>query len=73
MLIKIKCPKCGIDSSMSLVEPDFHGPFKCWKCRELFTLEIENNEVKSCEPLSPEELRQQQELEALKAKFRRNR
>ena len=72
MVIKIKCPKCNIDGSMSLVEPDYQGPYRCWKCRELFTLKLENNEFKSCEPLSQEEFEKQQEMEALKAKFKRD-
>ena len=77
MIVKIKCPKCGVEGGISLVESNYQGPYKCWKCRELFTIRLENNELKSCEPLSQEELdRQQEELdrqkevEALKAKFR---
>jgi len=72
MLIKIKCPKCNIEGSLSLVEPNYQGPYRCWKCRELFTLKLENNELKSCEPLSQAEFEKQQEMEALKAKFKRD-
>ena len=72
MLIKIKCPKCNIEGSLSLVESSYQGPYRCWKCRELFTLKLENNELKSCEPLSQEEFEKQQEMEALKAKFKRD-
>ena len=71
MMITIKCPKCGIEGSQSLVEPDYEGPYRCWKCRELFTIKIVNNEVKSCEPLTEEELKRIQEAEELKAKFRK--
>lgn len=71
MLIKIKCPKCEIEGSLSLLESSYQGPYRCWKCRELFTIRLENNELKSCEPLSPEEFEKQQEIEALKAKFKR--
>jgi hypothetical protein len=74
----IKCPKCGTDSKLSLLQSRYEGPHKCWKCRELFTIKIENNEVKSCEPLSQEEFdRQRQEsdrqreIEALKSKLKR--
>ncbi|MFC1931371.1 hypothetical protein ACFLXJ_04155 [Chloroflexota bacterium] len=70
MLVKIKCPKCNIEGSMSLVEPDYQGPYRCWKCRELFTIRLVNNELKSCEPLSQEEFEKQQEIEALKKKFK---
>jgi transposase-like protein len=72
MIVKIKCPKCKTDSSLSLVESSYQGPFRCWKCRELFTIKMENNEVKSYEPLSQEEFDKQQEIEALKAKFKQH-
>ncbi len=71
MGVKIICPKCNTEGSLSLVESSYEGPYKCWKCRELFTIRMENNELKSCEPLSQEELDQQKEIEALKAKFKK--
>ena len=71
MIVKIKCAKCGIEGSLSLSESSYQGPYRCWKCRELFTIRMENNELKSCEPLSQEEFEKQQEIEALKAKFKR--
>ena len=72
MLIKIKCPKCDVEGSISMVESSYQGPYKCWKCRELFTIRLENNELKSCEPLSQAEFERQQEMEALKNKFKRH-
>ncbi len=78
-MITITCPKCNTDSKLSLIQSSYEGPHKCWKCRELFTIKIENNELKSCEPLSQEEferkqqeLDRQKEIEALKAKFRKH-
>ena len=71
MLVKIKFTKCDVEVSLSLVESSYQGPYRCWKCRELFTITLENNELKSCEPLSQEEFEKQQEIEALKAKFKR--
>jgi len=70
MIVKIKCPKCDAESGLSLIESSYQGPYRCWKCRALFTINIENNELKSCEPLSQEEFDRQQEIEALKAKFK---
>ena len=70
MIVKIKCPKCQSDNSLSLVESSYQGPFRCWKCRELFTIKIENDELQSFEPLSQEEFEKQQEIAALKAKFK---
>ena len=71
MLVKIKCPKCGTEGSMSLTDASYQGPYRCWKCRELFNIKMENNELKSCEPLSEEEFQKQQEIEDLKQKFKR--
>ena len=79
MMINIKCPKCNTDGSISLIESNYEGPYRCWKCRELFTIKLENNTLKSCEPLSQEEfdkqqeeVDRQQEIEALKAKFKKS-
>jgi len=71
MLIAINCPNCGTEGKMSLVDPVYEGPYRCWKCRALFTLRIEDNQVKSCEPLSQEEFDRQQELKAMQDKFKR--
>ena len=71
MIVKIKCPKCETEGSLSLSDLSYQGPYRCWKCRELFTIKMENNELKSCEPLSQEEFEKQQEIEALRAKFKR--
>ena len=71
MMVKIKCPKCETEGSLSLVEADYQGPYRCWKCRELFTLTLKNNELKSCEPLSEEEFEKLQQIEAMRKKMGR--
>jgi uncharacterized Zn finger protein len=82
MMITIKCPSCGTEGSQSLLEPNYRGPYRCWKCRELFSIQIENNEVKSLEPINEEQLKelqaqhqqeeeQRRQIEELKAKFRK--
>ena len=71
MLMKIKCPACQTDGSISLIETSYEGPYKCWKCRALFTIELKNNKLISCEPLTEEEFQQQQEIKALKDKLKR--
>ncbi len=71
MLVKIKCTKCDTEGSLSLSDPSYQGPYLCWKCRQPFTLKMENNELKSLEPLSQEEFEKQQEMETLRAKFKR--
>jgi hypothetical protein len=72
MVVKIKCPKCKIDGSLSMVESNYQGPYRCWTCRELFIIKTEINELESCEPFSREEFDRQKEMEALKAKFKQH-
>ena len=71
MLIKITCPKCQVEGSISLVESTYEGPYKCWKCRELYSIRLEDNKLKSIEPLSEEEFQKIQEIEMLKKKMGR--
>jgi hypothetical protein len=71
MLVKIKCPACQTEGSLSLVESDYEGPYRCWKCRALFTIALKNNKLTSCEPLTEEELQKQQEIKALQDKLKR--
>lgn len=71
MLVKIKCPECSSEGTISLLEANYNGPYRCWKCRKLFVITLEDNELQSCEPLSDEGLQKLQEIEALKKKFMR--
>ncbi len=72
MIVKIKCPKCGTEGSLSLAESSYQGPYRCWKCKELFTIRIEKGELKSCEPLSQEEFERQQEIDTMKTRFKQH-
>jgi len=72
MIVKIKCPKCDTEGSFSLLDSSYQGPYRCWKCTALFTIRMVDNELKSCEPLSQEEFDRQQEMEALRAKFKQH-
>jgi hypothetical protein len=60
-MMTLVCPKCGAVAKLSLAEPNYVGPRRCWKCHEFFTITIHNNQVVSCEPLSEEEYERQQE------------
>jgi len=71
MLVKIKCPECATEGTISLVESIYNGPYRCWKCRQLFAIKLENNKLQSCEPMSQEEFDKLQEIEALKKKFQK--
>ena len=54
-MIEIKCPACEAVGKMSLDQPLFEGPYRCWKCRSLYTIVIANDRVQSFEPMSEEE------------------
>ncbi len=54
-MLVIKCPTCGANTDFSLSDPDYVGPFRCWKCRATFMLTARNENVQSCEPISEEE------------------
>jgi hypothetical protein len=71
MLKKIKCPTCQTEGSISLVEIDYVGPYRCWKCRALFAVEIKNDKLISYKPLSEEELKKQQQMRELQDKYRK--
>jgi len=71
MLVKIKCPKCATEGTISLVESIYQGPYRCWKCRQLFAIKLEDNKLQSCEPMSQEDFDKLQEIEALKKKFQK--
>jgi hypothetical protein len=69
MLVKLKCPECKSEGTISLADATYEGPYRCWKCKGLFTIKMHNNELLSFEPLTHEELEKQQEIEALKKKI----
>jgi hypothetical protein len=71
MLMKITCPACQKEGTISLLENDYKGPYRCWKCRGLFTIDIHNTKVLSCEPLSEEDYEKQKAAEELRKKFKR--
>jgi hypothetical protein len=71
-MIVLTCPECGAETKLSLVLDSYKGPRRCWKCRALFMISIENNELVSCEPISQEEFDQELEIKALKDKLRRS-
>jgi hypothetical protein len=65
-MVTIVCPKCGAEGKLSLVEPNYVGPRRCWKCHDLFTITIVNNRVTSSEAMSEEEYQKQMEAKAAK-------
>ena len=71
MMVKIKCPSCGTDGYMSLLQSTYEMPYKCWKCKDYFTLSVENDQVKSLVKLSAEDFQKLKETEDLRANFKR--
>ncbi len=68
----IACPQCREEIQVFLIESAYQGPLKCAKCKGLFKVGIESGNLKSWEPMTEEELKAAQEIEALKAKFKRS-
>ena len=64
-MFTIECPGCGSNATISLAESLYEGPYRCWKCRALFRVRIENEEFQACEPLSEEEFEREQQTESL--------
>lgn len=69
--VNITCPKCNTVGQMSLLDPNFKGMYRCWKCREFCNIVLENNTVKSCVLLTSEEVEKQVQLRNLQEKFRK--
>jgi hypothetical protein len=68
MQVNIKCSACNSDSSFFIAKKVFQGPFKCWKCKALFTIKVRNGEIETCEPLSQEAFDKQKADKAAKRK-----
>ena len=71
MLTTITCPSCKTDGKLSLVDPHFDGPYKCWKCKEVFRLRMDHGTVEDLSPMTAEEQQQFEQAQALRNKFRR--
>ena len=63
-MFTIKCPSCGTEATISLIESVYEGPYRCWKCRGLFRVKIEDGELQFHEPLSEEEFEKEQQMES---------
>ncbi len=68
MQIDVKCSACNSDSSFFVAKNIFQGPFKCWKCKALFTLKVRNGEIEVFEPLSQEDFDKQKAAKEAKKK-----
>jgi transposase-like protein len=55
-MARVICPQCGSESYFSLVQPVYQGPYRCTKCKVMFSVRIENDEVKSAQLMSQQEI-----------------
>ncbi len=55
-MAKISCPNCKAENYFSLAQSTYEGPFRCTKCKGLFSIRIENDELKSCQPINQQDL-----------------
>jgi hypothetical protein len=62
MFAKIVCPSCQALGQFSVIDGNYKGPYRCWKCRALFDVEIVNAQMISCKAMT------EVDLEELKAK-----
>ena len=58
MIAKIICPSCQTQGQFSVEGGNYKGPYRCWKCRTLYTLDMVNSKVVSLQPLTEEELKE---------------
>jgi len=64
-------PQCKQKIQVFLVESGYQGPLRCNFCHGAFLVDIQEDKIVSSKPITEEELAQMQEVQRLKAKFRR--
>lgn len=52
MVVTVKCPACKNDSQMSFTSEIYVGPFRCWKCAQLYMITVEDGNLVSCEAIA---------------------
>ena len=64
-MFEIECPNCQAVRKMSLTQSIFEGPYRCWKCRSLYSIVIANKKLQSCKPMTEEEFEQWQQVQEI--------
>ena len=54
-MTKIVCPSCESVGQMSLIDKHYRGPYRCWKCRSNFLIEMQDGVLESCSPMDQAE------------------
>lgn len=70
MLVNITCPKCNTSGGFSITDAYYIGPYKCWKCRAVLKINLENSRLVSCEAMDGAELAKFEQEQAAKQKAR---
>jgi len=70
-MLVIKCIKCGSENTLYLSDSIFDGPFRCWKCKGTFSIQIADDKLKSCKSISQQEFDRLIQMEALKSRLKR--
>jgi len=63
VIFKVRCKKCDAETRLSLVDSNYNGLFRCWKCKQSYIFVIEKDEIKYFKPLSDEKYGKQLELD----------
>ena len=69
-MAKITCPSCQSVGYMSLLESSYKGPYRCWKCRGNFLIEMVDNEVTTCSPMSDADFERFRAEKAMRDRFK---
>ena len=70
MIMQVACPACQTETTLSLVESSYEGPFRCWKCHAPFTIKIKGKKLVRYSPVSERELQEQQQIVAVEDRFK---
>jgi hypothetical protein len=60
-MLEIECPQCGEIGKISFIDKMYNDPYRCWKCRQTYIIEVEESVLKSITPMSAEDFEKWQE------------
>ncbi len=56
MFAQVVCKSCGAMGQFSVLEGNYEGPYKCFKCKALYKVEITGGKIITQEPMAESEL-----------------
>ncbi|MBI2957443.1 MAG: hypothetical protein HYY32_01245 [Chloroflexi bacterium] len=60
---RVECPNCESVGTLILVNPDYDGPYACWKCHNVYNIVIRAGQVTSAVPTTREEVDRKRTLD----------